>query len=296
MPCYHPLKLVQQRQGPTHILLGSLDYMRHSRVVPCGKCIGCRLEYTRQWAMRIMHESKGFESNLFVTLTYADDKLTWGYDRPVLVPRDLELFWKRLRKEFGDGIRYFACGEYGESTFRPHYHACIFGLDFPDKVPVGSSNGFIAYHSDALDAIWKLGYCTIGSLTFESAAYVARYVMKKQMGNDVDGIPYNLEPEFSRMSRGSKKLGTRGIGYEFYSEFKRDIYPHDFVVIRNGMKCKPPRYYDKIYAVENPVEFSTLKNKRYDAAERNKGENEGERLAVREKVKYSKIKKLVRNI
>jgi len=169
--------------------------------LPCGKCIGCRLEYSRQWAMRCMHEAQTNECNSYVTLTYNDKNLTYGHNQATLVPKDLQLFLKRLRKKTGKKISYYACGEYGDATKRPHYHLCIFGYDFPDKIHVETKRDFKLYESRLLSGLWKAGIHRIGEVTFESAAYVARYIMKKQKGATKKIYSdLGIEPEFARMS------------------------------------------------------------------------------------------------
>jgi len=155
MPCYHPISLTRK------------NAKRGFMTVPCGRCIGCRLERSRQWALRCMHELEFHKCNSFVTLTYRDNDLPMGNMEATLVPDDLMLFWKRLRKEYGNGIRYFACGEYGERTRRPHYHACIFGVDFKDRKVFSTKGDFTLYTSDTLDSIWGYGHCIIGDVSFE---------------------------------------------------------------------------------------------------------------------------------
>lgn len=143
-----------------------------SRPLACGQCIGCRLEYSRQWATRIMHEAKMHERNSFVTLTYKDAPVSLQY-------RDYQLFMKRLVKARGS-CRFFCGGEYGEAGGRPHFHAVLFGVSFEDSRYLGKSPaGFKLYRSDALSELWKLGFSSVGAVSFESAAYVARYAVKK---------------------------------------------------------------------------------------------------------------------
>ena len=184
---------------------------------------------------------------------------------------------KRLRKRFGNGIRFFHCGEYGEKYGRPHYHAILFGIDFPDKEPWQNRNGFILYRSKILEEIWTCGYSSIGSVTFDSAAYVARYIMKKATGSlAVDkyfkGIDYETgeillkKPEYTTMSR------RPGIGKNWYDEFKGDAYPSDSIHMR-GVSMKPPKFYDSLYQLESPEDFELLKSKRKASAKKNWFEN-----------------------
>lgn len=182
--------------------------------LPCGTCVACLLERSRQWAVRCTHEASLSESNCFVTLTYDDEHLPWASS---LYGRDVQLFLKRLRKEFSDEtIRYFLCGEYGERFGRPHYHLLLFGFDFSDKVILGSRRGQSIWRSPCLERLWPYGRSEIGSVTFESAAYVARYVMKKQVKRDaVDEL---REPEFIRMSL------KPGVGVPWIEKFFKEVY------------------------------------------------------------------------
>lgn len=238
MPCYEPLRavLVFGPQGPR------LDFNRASFgkgiSLPCGYCIGCRLERSRQWAVRIMHEAKMHDSNSFLTLTYEVEPKDKS-----LVIEHCQLFMKRLRARLDPArIRFFLCGEYGDKNGRPHYHAIIFGYDFPDKVALEPSarSQFTLYKSVLLDEIWGLGACWIGEVAFDSAAYVANYATKK--------IRTNREAESKRLAgrRGEFLLMSRrpGIGRSWYEAFKSDVYPSDEVIV-NGVQCRPPRYYDQ---------------------------------------------------
>lgn len=279
MPCYSPIKLRAHTDTPQR--------------VPCGRCLGCHLERSRQWAMRCVHEARYHEANSFITLTYRDEELIYGgSDRPTLYPRHLTLFLKKLRKEINVPIRYFACGEYGSRYSRPHYHALIFGYDFPDKKICGTKGDNHYYSSDMLNRIWGYGNTIIGAVTFESAAYIARYTLKKKYGQDGEKWKneYQIEQEFLRMSL------KPGIGYKFYEQFKDDIYPHDYLIIRDGIKCKPARYYNKLYQKSNPQEYEELINKRKLALNNNWMDNTKKRLAVKCKVKLAAIKSLTRDI
>lgn len=191
-----------------------------------------------------MHEASSYEDNCFLTLTYDDAH----------VPRDGSLrkrefpdFMRRLRKT-GVRARYFHCGEYGDSTSRPHYHACLFGHSFPDRAEWTTRGENIVWRSAELERLWPLGLSEIGSLTFESAAYVARYVCKKVTGrraegaysrvDDATGEMFQIEPEFATMSR------RPGIGARWFAEFSSEVFPADEVIVR-GHAVKPPRFYDE---------------------------------------------------
>lgn len=257
--------------------------------LPCGSCIGCRLERSRQWAVRCVHEASLHDSNCFLTLTYDPDKVPVDFDGS-LRKRDLQLFWKRLRRRFHDvRFRYLCCGEYGSMYSRPHYHACVFGFDFPDKVIWKTTDCGNTYSSEILNDIWGYGYCIIGDVTFASAAYVAGYIYKKQLGKDgwksyVDKLTGLIrEPEFITMSR------RPGIAKEWIKRYACEVYTTDSVVI-DGQEYKPSRYYDTFFDSLDSESFLNIKEKRFDKGFKYAKDNTFKRLAVRLKIATAKMK------
>ena len=303
MPCFSPLTAYRAREtnptGKRSLVFNPRDGYRDLQVqIACGQCVGCRLETSRQWAMRCMHEAQLYECNSYVTLTYRDEALP---ETGSLVKKDFQDFMKRLRHHRPPrSVRYYMCGEYGDENGRPHYHACLFNVEFPDMVKVGTNrHGQPLYASGELAEIWPHGFNTIGSVTFESAAYVARYVMKKITGEkaadhywSVDpetGEAHQVIPEYTEMSR------RPGIGAHWYQRFKTDAYPSDFLIV-NGKRVKPPQYYDDLYGLENPEALKSLKAKRLHDANQHRDNQTPERLRVRETVKRAAIKSLKRNL
>jgi hypothetical protein len=297
MACFHPLQAYQCADGSIIFSERKGDVVR-SLSLPCGQCRGCRLERSRQWAVRCMHEASLHEQNCFITLTYDNDhcpsdrSLNYG---------DFQRFMKRFRKRFkGSTIRFYMAGEYGEKFERPHFHACIFGFNFPDlTLWKRTPSGALIYRSKSLEDLWPFGYSSVGDVTFESAAYVARYVMKKRTGKGV-GDHYETTdfetgeikervPEFNRMSL------KPGIGFEWYRKFHSDIYPHDYVVI-NGRESRPPKFYDKKFADDFPEEFEALQFQRFVDAVDRFDDNTDERLCVKEQVLEAKFSRLKRSI
>lgn len=241
--------------------------------LPCGKCIDCRIKYSKAWADRCMLEASYYDSNYFITLTYDDAHLPFSSyvdngvikQAPTLALRDVQLFLKRLRKQ-GYKFRYFMCGEYGSNTLRPHYHICFFGLKIDDlQLLKKSKHGFDYYISDSISNIWNQGFIIITPLTWETCAYTARYCLKKVNNNLTDFYEkYNVIPEFITMSR------NPGIARQYYDEHKADIYEHDELHIatsKGSRKRRPPRYFDKIFEEEFPDEFEKLKENRAVMAE-----------------------------
>jgi hypothetical protein len=301
VPCYSPIKGYRSKfvnpSGKRSIVFNPKDGFADLEVtVPCGRCIGCRLEYSRQWAVRCMHEAQMHEQNSFITLTYSPEYLP--KDKSIQ-KQELQKFFKRLRKNTGVKLRYFACGEYGELNNRPHYHAIVFGYDFPDKVLHTKRNGNLLFRSEVLEKAWPFGHSLIGAVTFESAAYVARYVTKKFKGNEEEkdahyrlldkdtGEVFQIEPEFCLMSR------RPGIGREWLEKFKGDTNK-DFITHR-GSKMKLPKYYDSVLEIEDELGMLKRKSKRRKMANKNKEDNTSERLTVKEKVKKAQIKQLSRD-
>ena len=216
-------------------------------LLPCGQCMGCRIERSRQWAIRCVHEAQLHKENCFITLTYSPEFLP---EDGTLVKEHFQKFMKRLRKRFGSGIRFFSCGEYGKKLQRPHYHAILFGFDFPDKELFCVRNGERLYISKVLQELWPYGISSIGSVSFESCAYVARYCTKKITGKKAKEHYGDRLPEFTLMSR------RPGIAANWIEEFSDDVYPHDFVVTSKGKKVRTPRYYDKRMEIIDPETFS----------------------------------------
>ncbi len=279
MPCFSPIEGFRAPDGC--LVFSRAHSIGLPMRVPCGRCIGCRLERSRQWAVRCMHEASLYEDNCFLTLTYRDDKLpAFGS----LVVSDVQKFMKRLRRRFEDTrIRFFLCGEYGSESARAHYHVLLFNFEFPDKVLWRESHGYKCWRSPILESLWTVGQSEIGSLTFESAAYVARYIVKKVTGpraeahyscvDPVTGELGSRVPEFCTMSR------RPGIGADWFDLFHSDVYPSDEVTVR-GAVCKPPRYYDLLLGRSFPEVSTEIVLRRRRARKRE--DETAARLKVRE--------------
>lgn len=297
MACFRPLKGWRSRKlgktGKRGIAFNVKEgYVDLPMQVPCGQCIGCRLERSRQWAVRCMHEASLYTDNAFITLTYDDEHLPkWGS----LKLEDFQKFMKRLRRHIDgnpnfDRVRFYHCGEYGENTKRPHYHALLFGFDFPDKHGWMYRNDNPVWKSELLGELWPMGLHEIGVLNFDSAAYCARYIMKKVTGFEADrhyevvdpdtGELGSRRPEYTTMSR------RPGIGKDWFKKWGKEVYPQDEVIVR-GRKMKPPKFYDAIYEIENPDGYEIIKRRRL--FNRSLADETPERLAVREVVAESKM-------
>ncbi len=284
MACYYPLDGWRSRtvnaSGKRSIVFElKYGFLDMPVTVPCGRCVGCKLEKSRQWAMRCMHEASLYEENCFVSLTYDEEHLPPGGS---LDKSAFQKFMKRLRKKYdSQRIRFYHAGEYGDTFGRPHYHCILFGFDFSDKVGVGVRNGFPVWRSASLEALWSFGISEIGSVTFESAAYVARYITKKITGDKADEYYGGRQPEYATMSRGGRGKGSGGIGKEWFEKFKCEVYAADSVIVR-GKEVKPPRFYDGCFELNDPEQMRAVKRARKMA--RNPDEERGARLLARKMV------------
>lgn len=303
MTCYHPLKRwikgFHTKKNDNGIMTIAEDaiitsYKKNSvtlpngkklteyQEIPCGKCIGCRLEYSKKWAMRCMLEAKDHEFNEFITLTYDDDSVPHAKgvinfetgemgDVLTLDFDDLQKFMKRLRIEFKrkygvENIRFYACGEYGRKTERPHYHIICFNCPLPDKkLDVLTKKGQIQYKSEFLEKIWGKGRVRTSPVNFETCAYVARYVMKKVKGKEA----IELFEDTGRVPEGVRMSRKPGIAKNYYDENKDKIYQSDEIWLKNKygpVPLKPPRYFDNLYDIDNPDKMYDIKQNRKENA------------------------------
>lgn len=325
MTCYSPLTAYRAHNkndnGTRSLVFNPAHGARDRKLsLPCGQCIGCRLEYSRQWAMRCVHEASLYDRNCFITLTYNDEHLP-PYQS--LRYYDFQLFFKRLRKRFGKA-RYFMAGEYGDINARPHYHAIIFGLDFAVAWGAGvylrdrhgntvtalrQSSDYTLYQSSALDLLWShpdtgrlMGHASVGQSNFATAAYVARYITGKITGDlqwdhyaarDDHGNYVIVDDEIVMRATERAFMSRRpGIGHGWITKFLHDVYKDDTVII-NGKPVKPPRYYDRFLS---DLDLDSTKLDRKRVALRYKDNNTIERLRVRETVKRAQISSLTRDL
>lgn len=295
MPCYKPLAAqmyVSGRTGSQTVRVLKRGDPKQNAELPCSKCLGCRLEKAKEWALRCYHESIMHERSSFLTLTYDDQHLPGG---GVLIHAHFQRFMKRLRRRTDLDLRYYMCGEYGETTGRPHYHCILFGYDFPDKTLVNIRNGNRVYVSRFLSSLWPYGSSEIGSVTFKSAGYVARYVLKKQTyGREIidhdTGEWLGDKPEpYTRMSL------KPAIGKSWYEKYKDDLFPHGYAVLPDGRQTQIPGYYLRLLAKEDPELFEQLREARIEQAKMNPN-NTPERLAVREQCKQRQVERLTRTL
>lgn len=266
MACYRPLRAYRNVGGRVVVCSQREVLNGEPFWVPCGRCKACLSERARQWSVRGMHEAKCHDENSFVTLTVRDECL--GDDQS-LDRRAFPLFMKRLRKEVagdrGSEVRYLMCGEYGTRYKRPHYHACLFGVDFSgdrEEEVGGVGTEYPVFRSPTLERLWPFGRSQIGSVTPESVAYVARYGLKgaghrvsdHYLSVDEDGVYQVRVPEFSTMS-------TRpALGLRWLEKFGREVYENERSrgVVVWGRLQKPPRFYDKWLQRTDPVLYEEV--------------------------------------
>lgn len=323
--CLYPMLGIQvgltEKGKPNYHLIpySDPDYRKYAAderyiQIPCGVCIECRLKKSRDWATRMMLERQYHDESYFLTLTYDDDKMPLSYvpdmetgeaiEVGTLVVKDVQDFMKRLRRHLEyrnlPQIRFYACGEYGSQTHRPHYHLIVFGLHLDDiKEFKRSKLGFPYYISDTIAKLWPYGYHLICNVTWDTCAYVARYVTKKLGGDYKEFYDiFNIQPEFSVMSR------KPGIAKQYFDEHKDDIYKMDELFLKlhdGGKKVKPPQYYDRLYDVEHHDRLEAIKEDRRRTAEmiqqlkdRNTTLSPEEQNIMRERLMKKRLEMLVR--
>lgn len=203
---------------------------KYDITVPCGKCLACRMQRSKEWATRLLHELDNYNAQgIFITLTYNDEYLP---EDKSIRKKELQDFFKRLRKRIdGRKIKYYACGEYGEQLGRPHYHAIILGLRFDEK--------------SIIERSWVKGTVHVGTVTYDSCRYVADYVFKK----------YNID-YLNRLKKESKvlpfQLQSQGIGKDYAIKNKDQIISNLNITIK-GRNVGIPRYYKKILNIDKEL-------------------------------------------
>lgn len=288
MPCANPIRAYRAATGGpllfnapnTHN--GATTYTALD--IPCGYCILCRNEQARQTAVRITHEAQTWIENCFITLTYNDDQIP---DHGSLDYSHLQKFWKRLRKQIGE-LRYYAVGEYGDKTLRPHYHACIFGHAFIEDRIITKQKPHLLWTSPMLNQIWGHGNVQVGALNFQTARYTASYVTKKLRSKQryvrIDETTGELIPVTQ-----PRAFMSRNIGKEWWITYGHQLKDHDRIII-NGQKQKPPKAYDKWLAERDPVKLEQIKQRRKENAtkttpEQNRAHAQNARAHAKKKTK-----------
>lgn len=277
MSCYNPITALDcspdlddwstPRQLSFHWSSSQLEIAkRQGRLLklPCRHCVGCRLDKSREWANRIVMEQQYHDESWFLTLTYDDEHLPPAYPvdpatgeilsvHATLVKKHLQDFFKRLRFNSQQDIRYYAAGEYGTTTYRPHYHILVFGLHLDDLMPLKRNFQQDQYYtSDFISKCWPFGFHILGRVTWQSAAYVARYTMKKAT-HGFDRRYYekaSIEPEFQTMSL-RPAIGRR------YLDDHPEIFEFDTFTVSTpygGRKMVLPEYFKKVYKDQHPKE------------------------------------------
>lgn len=316
----------ERLQYLTEIYCVKLGY-EYPEKIACGKCLECRLAYTKQWAQRLVCEASLHQENWFITLTYNDDHLIDCVDYtvnpwtetldyvPVLRSEDFtawkKRFLERIRDRYGHtGIKFYNCGEYGSKNHRPHFHVILFNCPLPDvelvrTVSLGGYD-YCYYHSKLIEETWGKGFIMVGKVNWNTCAYVARYVMKKLHSEDkkiyeqlceLEGVS-PVPQEYVNMSR------RPGLARDYYEANWQDIYSIDKVVLENGRTVRPAKYYDKLFDIEYPEDMERIKAERKrldDLRHKNlyKGKNVAE-IAEIERKKHESLEravaKLKRNI
>lgn len=280
MPCEAPIRAYPAAEGGRVKFFTRRDRQYWAEPynglqVPCGTCILCREEQARQWAVRITHEATLHPDNSFVTLTYDEAHRPENGSLDYSHLRD---FWKRLRYHFGT-LSYYAVGEYGDKTNRPHYHACIFGQAFVQDRIIIKREPNLLWTSPHLANAWGLGMVSVGALTIESARYTANYVTKK-LGAKAryQGIAEETG-EFIPLEQ-PRPFMSRNIARRWWDTWNQGVIDHDRVVIA-GQPQKPPKIYDRWLSEKNLSQIQEIKKKREEKAKKNQKSKEKMRARAR---------------
>lgn len=262
MACANPLEAYRPANGGPVVFKRPQHRTYTQLQLPCGQCILCRLEHARQWAVRITHEAQQWETNSFITLTYDDEHLP-RYSS--LDYTHLQKFWKRLRKDLGP-LRYYAVGEYGDSTNRPHYHACVFGHDFTEGRTIIRNVPTPLWTQPHLQETWGMGMVSVGALNFTTAQYTASYVTKK-LNNKKQYVRVDEETgELIPLVQPRAFMSLRpAIGRTWLDKHGDQVYAHDHV-IADGQPQKPPKYYDRWLEQRSEIAIQMIKEKRKEHA------------------------------
>jgi hypothetical protein len=258
--------------------------------LPCGRCIGCRTRRQQTWALRILHESQMHDTNSFVTLTYDDEHF-----KPSLDYGDFQKFMRAARAKWGP-TRFFAVGEYGEQTDRPHFHAILFGRGF-QGTPIGKD----ICRSQELEQLWTQGMSSYGQVTYQSAAYVAGYCTKKRLGAAAKEEQTGIDPRtgeiFVKVPEMAHMSLKPGIGTTWFEKYWKEVYlSRDGCVLKGGRMIPAPKFYDRLLETKN-IELKEEKElERYFKSREFYRDQSRERLKVRETVAIARIRQKERRL
>ena len=289
MGCLGPLTAYWSKQvnrsGKRSLVFSKNDALSGVPVqIKCGQCVNCRLQHAAQSAIRCLHEARSHEVNTFVTLTYSDENLPsdGGLDHS-----HFQLFLKRLRDRSDFKFKMVMCGEYGEKSARPHYHALLFGCDFSDRRFYRKTKlGHNLDTSQFLEDCWKLGFCTVGDVTYESCRYVTGYVMKKQTGEKSADYYMGRRPDYI--------VWGNGIGKLHFEKYGSAYYDNDFVIV-DGKKMRIPRYYDTKFEIVDSVKYAAIKKERVRKAKLRPDDLSNRRSWTREQVAKASLSRRSRD-
>jgi len=293
MGCKAPIQAARNGEGSIRILPrfvsgGSLQSRlaqgERRLELPCNKCAQCKEARSREWAIRLTHETSmhrhddGSPNGCMITLTFSNEglqlrELRRGTHPSTLDVQDWQYFAKKLRQHIvreqrkdekkrglkkapAKKIRFFHVGEYGAENLRPHYHALLFGWDFSeDRVLCKDENNKECYLSETLTRLWEYGKTDIRPIVPETINYVARYVTKKLNGPKLDSWLDRVDPDTGEVVRVSAEFATMsrnpGIGAKWYETFKTDVFPDNFILMK-GQKRGVPRFYKRRLKEEDP--------------------------------------------
>lgn len=259
-------------------------------LIGCGRCLGCQLDRSSSWATRATHEARYFDRNCFVTLSWRDEAMP---SNPAEARYELRKFQARFRAEFGAGKRFFGCMELGERFSRPHAHFIVYGEDFKEACrPLGSSKSRNPlWTNPVLDRIWPFGFAWVGEFTSDSAAYVARYVVKKAGQPAVVSLAHPVTGELADWPTVYRPFYPLrpALGVRFLEEFSEDVWSG--LRARGGARVPTPRAYSKRLKVVDPDRYEQLVEDRIQAmtAKRDVSEESPQRMEAKAEVMRAKL-------
>lgn len=292
MRCTSPITAWESPSGGSPILSPwSGVELGREFLIGCGKCLGCQLDRSSSWATRAVHESRYFDALSFLTLSWADAHMPAN---PEDARHELRKFVMRVRKMFGPGLRFFGCMELGERFSRPHAHFCVYGEAFTeDAEPVAKSKtGNVLWRSPVLERLWTGGFSWVGEFSAESAAYVARYCVKKadqpssvSLAHPVTGEVVDWPTVYRPFYPLRPALGVR-----FVDEFPQDCWSG--LRARGGARIRTPRAYSKRLERLDPARYDERKSETIAAvtAARDLHEESPARLAVKAEVMRARLR------
>lgn len=266
--------------------------------IPCRQCQACRINRASEWQTRLVHESKLHNDSLFLTLTYDEKHLP---EFGSLQVEHLQKFIRSLRKAIAPTkIRYYACGEYGDTSRRAHYHLIIYGWYPADGLLFDKSHdGSSLFVSKFLSRIWTYGHHLFSPTSPQTMGYVARYSVKKQTGQTGKDVYKHVDEDTGELTKIKPPFALMslkpGIGYNYLEKHKDDFLRLSYTIVQGKRKPLPSAYVRRLKRTHPDwhIEFS---DKGQEFAFEHKEDFTAQRLADAETVLKASTKTLKRKL